>query len=424
MVPLGEKLSNFTDLEDGSVSALNASLHKESLKHHDDFVTIPIEDMVDEYGRAASAGRRSRKILSAASREAKSADTADPVEVSLTSIAVSGARADDQMHSSASLAISESSTITGAAEMPHIASDSGLNDHGEMAIPASADAVQVVYVQEAIRRSARAQRTAPRRWEHRLLRMASLTQRVAYTALTLAHSLYAGLCLLSLFVFPTPYNVASGVPNAAALDATQTIDTSRLSSYVPVGPTSFNVSATEIENLTMLLSPTFQFVAFYSTVAPGMAQLFPFGAVFACLAALQAVERMRAVRVPWLDEAAALVSFVANAVMYPIDSRLIQSQTDVYGGRYGKANWFLDPAKLSTEQLLEDLQTWKQCNCVRGVFGVICWILCVLAIDRQRMHSVLDGRLRPDGRGNAWSLAALGGRRKGSDANSRAIAPV
>nr|KAJ3418214.1 hypothetical protein HK105_000190 [Polyrhizophydium stewartii] len=322
MVPLGEKLSNFTDLEDGSVSALNASLHKESLKHH------------------------------------------------------------------------ESSTITGAAEMPHIASDSGLNDHGEMAIPASADAVQVVYVQGI------------------------------YQIESDIGSLYAGLCLLSLFVFPTPYNVASGVPNAAALDATQTIDTSRLSSYVPVGPTSFNVSATEIENLTMLLSPTFQFVAFYSTVAPGMAQLFPFGAVFACLAALQAVERMRAVRVPWLDEAAALVSFVANAVMYPIDSRLIQSQTDVYGGRYGKANWFLDPAKLSTEQLLEDLQTWKQCNCVRGVFGVICWILCVLAIDRQRMHSVLDGRLRPDGRGNAWSLAALGGRRKGSDANSRAIAPV
>ncbi|KAH9271869.1 hypothetical protein BASA83_005971 [Batrachochytrium salamandrivorans] len=82
----------------------------------------------------------------------------------------------------------------------------------------------------------------------------------------------------------------------------------------------------------------------------------------------------------------ALASFIANMLMVPIDLRLSESQSNLrFGGAYGDPNWFFDPALLTRDTVVSNLRLWMTCNAVRGVMGMMCWILCILSMDRERL---------------------------------------
>ncbi|KAK6091286.1 hypothetical protein MT418_008216, partial [Batrachochytrium dendrobatidis] len=82
----------------------------------------------------------------------------------------------------------------------------------------------------------------------------------------------------------------------------------------------------------------------------------------------------------------ATVSFIFNALMIPIDMRISQSGTDgQYGGAYGMPNWYFDPSKITQDLVVMDLRIWIACNIVRGVFGIVCWIVCIVLISWKKV---------------------------------------
>ncbi|KAI8928209.1 hypothetical protein BC831DRAFT_449558 [Entophlyctis helioformis] len=466
----------------------------------DDVVTIAIEDLVDTDGRPVNT--KSKRAGSPKRRgKGKEGESGDG----------DGGRDSDNknMDRVADIGGSSGSLDTmggdkeGSSRKEWTTAVALFEDLTDVVVPRSADSPQVVYVQEhgryrkmqgshafdrvgdsakRTKRPHHAHTPISMGWRDSLIQNTNMTLRVQHTVFTLVHSIYAGICLLSILILPTPSSSYTSSP----LNTTTVLD---ISLYTPLNSTAYNVSIADTIDTALLSDPRFRFLVFYSDMASWVTTVFNIGSVLACFAALERVgpaflgrsalggldcrlgvepdtnntnRRARgrigkplpvavaspsgpsnvADRDPWslmmmtwvmgigrflgramstwqvvlrlLILASALASFVPNTLLVPIERRIIESQTDtLYGGVYGKTNWFYDPALVSTSQVSSDLDQWRSYNFARGLFGVVCWCLCALSIDRGRVLSLLDVGKRADedaderdvedGVGDAWA---------------------
>ncbi|KAJ3298226.1 hypothetical protein HDU79_000114 [Rhizoclosmatium sp. JEL0117] len=250
------------------------------------------------------------------------------------------------------------------------------------------------------------------------------------------HGLYAGICLLSICLFPT------WIP----------LITPQTNTYVFVEA----------------------FVAFYSPVAMPVSRVFNVLGTASVLAALdggidgagEGIHRMNrwwknlrgmvsgvgAVRwwrrrsgrtkrlAGFLAVFCAAISYICTIVMVYVDDRLYESQLGAFGGIYGNGNWYLNETTTtsingteSTETVLtrynpsainatfnefyplasEDIVIWQNLNCTRGVFGVSGWFFCCLArmmvARRKGKHSApSDGAVKhKTNRTRNWKVVDL-----------------
>ncbi|KAJ3071342.1 hypothetical protein HDU98_005473 [Podochytrium sp. JEL0797] len=218
-----------------------------------------------------------------------------------------------------------------------------------------------------------------------------------------AHGIYAGLCLLSISLFPPTVPLITPYASAYA-----------------------NVE---------------KFVAFYSPVSNPVSRLFCVLGTAAVLAAMdggieesqgrdgvtrvgrwwKSGRRMSGVgAVRWwrrrsgrakrmaafLAVICAAVSYICSVVMIPVDDRLFESQNGPFGGIYGRAGWYLNATTVSVDNgtafdttmttryntsLLNvtfedfyplaggDISYWQDLNSARGVFGVAGWVFCCVS---------------------------------------------
>ncbi|KAI8816462.1 uncharacterized protein EV422DRAFT_545263 [Fimicolochytrium jonesii] len=196
-----------------------------------------------------------------------------------------------------------------------------------------------------------------------LMRLADTLQRETNHLTHLLAGIYCGLCLLSLLLLPT----------ISSLD---------------LQPTTITASDLPHE-------PAFRFLAFYSPHAKVANVIFN---VFATAMFLDAVnvfygaprgmnetgegrERWWSKRLSWAWVAFFLVivtfiTWLATVLITPLDDRIHESQSTAGAGPYGDPEWFSSLAAFqSNPSIMEDLYRWKILNLLRGVFGIIAWLL-------------------------------------------------
>ena len=84
-----------------------------------------------------------------------------------------------------------------------------------------------------------------------------------------------------------------------------------------------------------------------------------------------------------------LISIICNSLMVKLDDELYFSGTNNnYGGIYGFPGWFSQKLGMDTAQ--SDFYTWKTLNSIRGIAGILNWVLCSLCLDKTRYWSIVD----------------------------------
>ncbi|KAI8619039.1 hypothetical protein BC830DRAFT_1105966 [Chytriomyces sp. MP71] len=254
-------------------------------------------------------------------------------------------------------------------------------------------------------------------FDDQLRRLCMKMNRSTSHTLHTSHGIYAGLCLLSIAIFP-------------------------------------NTTVPFFSPLAGLYYPVLQFVAFYSGVSTPTSRIFSVIGTLSVLSTLDggfdhqvgdgmdrasqwwsysgkrlstvgAVRwwRRRSGRIKRIAAILAVVctfiSYVASIVMVPVDDRLYESQVGLYGGIYGGQNWFAN-STLSSDQsghFVEvatysssptnstfsqfyplagtDIAIWQNLNCARGVLGLVGWMFCSLSRmlhERRRIkHENMSG---------------------------------
>ncbi|KAJ3098730.1 hypothetical protein HK100_005030 [Physocladia obscura] len=218
-------------------------------------------------------------------------------------------------------------------------------------------------------------------FDEQLHRLCSAINTTSSHFLQTGHGIYAGLCLLSVALFPTTVPLVT--PTASSYE---------------------NVSA---------------FIEFYSPVSTPTSRLFSVVGTLAVVGAFdggmenssEGVDRLG----KWwragnrVSSIGACVSYICSIAMVPVDDRLYESQMGIYGGAYGTKNWFVNEtttASFGTAAALPftetitaaydltqqnttfglfyptagaDITFWQNMNCARGIFGVASWMFCCLA---------------------------------------------
>ncbi|KAJ8327728.1 hypothetical protein O5D80_004064 [Batrachochytrium dendrobatidis] len=433
-----------------------------------EFVAIPMDDITDLCGNPVHYKSKSKLSHKKLHTDIHLAST---INLNNSDISAMTGRSDDGLKTMAS--------ITNLTLLP-------LNENS---MPVSDQPISVVYVQEksgkrlfrksmgGLRKaegsiSPNASTGAPNmnlsrvNWQDQLCELAKFTNSLTYTILLILHSLYAGLCLYSLVLFPLAATPA--FPTTSPLKVNQTINLND-TLYTTLAPQILEFQVTALQDVELLTSTSFRFLVFYSMIANGLSLLFQLGSLAALMSTLNIatenisnsqadvlvktnkingddtahqsmmdltqhmniqtnsgfnlerplppiptqmnsvnadakIELLRFASVfdtkdilftlstNWqlfcriLIVSTATVSFIFNALMIPIDMRISQSGTDgQYGGAYGMPNWYFDPSKITQDLVVMDLRIWIACNIVRGVFGIVCWIVCIVLISWKKV---------------------------------------
>ncbi|KAJ3416436.1 hypothetical protein HDV05_001594 [Chytridiales sp. JEL 0842] len=256
------------------------------------------------------------------------------------------------------------------------------------------------------------------------------------------HGLYAGICLLSLLLFPfiDPFDPSSTTPTS-----TTPTPIPRFNNVWDQNGLQYPLTQTTIGMMTAV------FVQFFSTVSTPVGRLFSFvgtGAVLATidgggmmkgglhggaprvngdsdenrfkkgrhhpvssntpsLHALLKWWRRRSGRVRRiagvLGVLFTLTSYIFSILMTRTEDRLYESQMTPYGGFYGSPGWCFDFGLLKSHPFLKaDLEEWRIYNAVRGFLGVAGWITSCWA------RRLADGSTR-------WKSKRKGGRDGGEE---------
>ena len=149
--------------------------------------------------------------------------------------------------------------------------------------------------------------------------------------------------------------------------------------------------------------PVYLFYAYYSRNAQNVSLIFNFFVTLAALAGCDIVlgERRTVSHRPFTLVfmvklgiiICGLISIISNSILVGLDDEFYCSGSDDrFGGDYGMPNWYSDKSKLDAAQ--GDFFIWKSLNIVRGLFGIINWLLCSLCLDKTRYWSIVDPEAR------------------------------
>ncbi|KAJ3219612.1 hypothetical protein HDU67_000100 [Dinochytrium kinnereticum] len=206
-----------------------------------------------------------------------------------------------------------------------------------------------------------------------------------YHVLNALYGLHAGLCLMTLTIFPVLPLPAFTTRDPLAL----------LAFYSPVAvPVSrlFSVTATGASIASIDWAAGFgEISAGLGTVGVGVGgdvevrrrwwkgrRSWVEAAVRWWKRRSGRIKRVAAV----LSVLLALSSFLSTVMMTYIDDNLFESQAGLFGGVYGQGDWFYNLSALTNEttiQIQTDLNRWQVLNACRGSTGIIGWGLYCLA---------------------------------------------
>ncbi|KAJ3098930.1 hypothetical protein HDU97_003567 [Phlyctochytrium planicorne] len=200
-------------------------------------------------------------------------------------------------------------------------------------------------------------------FDQRLLALMNNVNTNAYHILNTIYGLHAGLCLMSLTIFPILQYVPFDSRDGVAL------------------------------------------FAFYSPVAVPVSRLFSVTATGASVASVDWAAGFGETS-PKQEGEVALASFLSTIMMTYVDDRMFESQAGLFGGEYGQGDWMYNLSALSNETMTEiqtDLDRWQILNACRGSTGIVGWgLYCLarrlMARNARRASSVHPSSSSPHGK--------------------------
>jgi hypothetical protein len=302
--------------------------------------------------------------------------------------------------------------------------------------------------------------------------MQQIDTNASYLLQTL-HGLYAGLCFLTLLVFPISDAFDPSNTNATSYSP-QPLEKFSNVPFDDTGVIPYPLEITTIAQMTMI------FIMFYAPVAMAVSRVFTFVGTGAVLATIDGggmtapyptsnnstsssssryktsteypEDTLRGMRRWWKTTVSSSTnslplfsrllkwwrrrhgrarrisgilavlltsaSYICSILMMKTEDRLSESSTTIFGGIYGGPGWFNNKTLVErNEYLMRDLEDWRVFNTIRGFTGVFGWGLACLA-RRLADRVVSNLKRRWKRRGGGTSDMGHSGRTSGSAGDS------